>query len=110
MTLLFVAPAAYIVERSGLFGSLRRSVRLSKGHRLQILMIYLFVTLGGLAFSRGMSLLLRSIHNRTVSLIAGYLFQGTYLAVTAVSGIVVYQILLSAREGLEPETIARVFE
>ena len=110
MTAWYVAPSVQITERIGIIASLRRSVSLTSGHRLVILGLFVLLTVGGLAATRSLGLLLRMVANPWVSLAATYLFQGAYLAILMVPGAVIYRTLRIAHEGPDPETIAPVFD
>jgi hypothetical protein len=106
----FVAVAACVVERRGPFGAMGRSQQLTKGHRWRIfgLILLLFIT------SFIISVLVRLILSPAGSMIVTFLgnlvwsaIWGGYFA-TAVA--VSYHDLRVAKEGIDIEQIASVFD
>jgi hypothetical protein len=110
MTMLYVAPAACLVEQLGPVDSLSRSADLTKGYRWQIF---------GLAFLLGLVIVIASVligavlgvmGGSTVITIGGYLWDIVSRAVMAVVTVVAYHDLRVAKEGVDIEHIAAVFD
>jgi len=110
MTMLFVAMPACVVERLGPMQSLRRSRELTKGHRWAIFGLWFLVAIvigigsklagmvGTLVGGVGFALLLSLIWNA----LAG--------AFNAIMVVVAYHDLRVAKEGVDTEQIASVFD
>ncbi|WP_422368403.1 hypothetical protein [Pelagibius sp.] len=109
-----VTVPAYVVEKPGIIGSFKRSMELTKGNRWQVLgvLVILFVVLlilgsvfglvAGVAVFTGFGLSLIMIVNYVVSAISS--------ALLAVAVSVLYHDLRIAKEGVDTEQIAAVFD
>ena len=110
LTMLFVAAPVCVVERLGPFKSMGRSARLTKGHRWKIFGLW-FATLlvegivqsvlTKLAVAGGASLL------GTPVLV---IWSAVYGAFSAVLAVVTYHDLRVAKEGVNTDQIASVFD
>lgn len=108
MCIYYVAAPACVVERTGVFASFSRSAALTKGHRWQILGIVLLLY--------GVS----TIVNLLIGIVAPgagtmpMLLMGAWQALTGAFGAVLngvlYFRLRTAREGLDIDQIAGVFD
>jgi hypothetical protein len=109
-TMWFVAVAACVVERRGPFGALGRSQELTKGHRwrifgmmlLLLIISYVISVLVGLMLSPAGSMIVTFLGNLAWSAILGAYF-ATAVAVS-------YHDLRVAKEGVDIEQIASVFD
>jgi len=112
LMLLYVTVPVAIVERAGI-GSLKRSAALTKGHRWRLfgLMILFFLisgALGGALYFLG--LMGESSLNFTGGMVAQWAWSGVVGAFSAVLAAVVYHDLRVAREGVDSDQIATVFD
>ena len=113
-TMLWVAIPAAVVERPGVFGSLKRSRELTKGSRWSVFGIILLtglVTFGvqwlaGLVFSESALGAAAPLFS-TAATMAIVALTGTFSAVITAIG---YHDLRAAKEGLKVEDIAAVFD
>src|SRR5262245_3722236 len=110
LTMWFVATPACVVEQLGPFKSMRRSADLTGGHRWRIfgLMLLLFVinAVGG-----GMiGAILGVLGGQTLVLIGSLIWNGVWGAGYAVAAVVAYHDLRVAKEGIDIEQIASVFD
>jgi len=110
LTMLFVAAPVCVVERLGPIKSMGRSARLTKGHRWKIFGVWFATflvqsmvqsTLTGLPGPSGGSLL-------TTALLV--VWGAVYGAFSAVLAVVTYNDLRGAKEGVDTDQIASVFD
>jgi hypothetical protein len=114
---LYVATPACVIERLGAKASLRRSRELTKGHRWAIFGLILLVVVvpliagAGVAFAAG---LIGAAAGRTVDralvTVVTFALQTVMQSFAAVLKAVVYHDLRVAKEGVDIETIASVFD
>ena len=117
-TMLWVAVPAAVVEQPGVFASLSRSAELTKGFRWQILGIVVLLLLLEFAatfvvlFLVPMAFVAIGFEGWAwMSFIAvDWAMQAFFTALTAVMGAVAYHDLRVAKEGLDTEQIAAVFD
>lgn len=118
MTMLATAPVVGVVEREGVMASLRRSSDLSQGHRMQIFLTFLVLGLilvvpafaiGFMAVRPGTTpeeilgtLKTMQVIQNAMAILTGGLF--------ATAPAVIYHALRTAKEGVDTEEIARVFD
>jgi hypothetical protein len=109
----FVALQACVVEKAGVFGSLRRSAELTKGHRWRIFGLIVTTVIVGLlvgllvgALAGAVSLLMGAV----VGTIISFVWQAFWGAYYALTGVVAYHDLRVAKEGIDIEQIAAVFD
>ncbi len=121
-TMWFVATPACVVEQLGPFRSMRRSRELTKGHRWKIFGLMLAIIIPALIFGAivgmvvfmtlgagtilGLSAALATTLGRVVNLI----WSAVWTAFLAIVVVVTYHDLRVAKEGLDTEQIAAVFE
>ena len=117
LTLVCLAPAAAVIERAGVFGSLSRSAALTKGHRWRVFalvvifflvstippyaVLILFAVIGGIMGPIGLGIM---------SFIATLIVVVYSGVVTPLYAAVMYHDLKLAKEGWHPDSIAAVFD
>jgi hypothetical protein len=110
VTMLFVAVPVCVVERLGPIKSMGRSTRLTKGHRWKIFGIWFAAllvqgvvqsVLTGLVAAGGLSLLGMPVL---------VIWSAVYGAFSAVLAVVAYHDLRVAKEGVDTDQIAAVFD
>ncbi len=109
-TMWYVALPACVVERQGPLASLRRSAQLTKGNRWKIFgMAFLVALVGGIisAVANGVFL---AAHNRVAFTVGEYLTQTVVFAVGSIIALVLYHDLRVAKEGIDTDRIAAVFD
>jgi hypothetical protein len=107
--MFYVALPACVVERPGVFGSLSRSAFLTKGFRWQIFGIMVVLVLANLVVEYLAGLLLASA-GLYVTVFGPLVLSTVVSAFSAVINGVIYYQLRVAKEGVDIETIARVFD
>jgi hypothetical protein len=108
-TMLAVTIPVCVVERLGPFGSIGRSAHLTKGHRWRILGIGLLVIVASLA-AAGLTAVLRFGLGAEGGALINFVLESVLGAFTSVIGVVMYHELRVAREGLDTDRIAAVFD
>ena len=108
-TMWFVAVAACVVERTGAWTSMRRSRELTKGHRWKIFGVALLLILLSLV-NRVLRLMLVSAGGETLALIGTMIWIAISYAFSSVVIAVSYYELRAAKEGIDIEQIASVFD
>jgi hypothetical protein len=110
MTMWFVGVPPCVVERTGPWTSLKRSAALTKGHRWKIFGIILLLGIISIAVSQLIELAF-SVLGNDILLTLGRLFWGAlYGAYSAIVVVVTYHDLRVAKEGVDIEQIAAVFD
>jgi|SRR5579859_1157672 len=110
LSMFYVAPAACVVERLGPFQSLSRSADLTKGHRWKVFGIYIVLSIVVAIGSTVLAAVLALAANTAV-LIAGMFLWNTFArAIESVVAVVSYHDLRVAKEGVDIEHIAAVFD
>jgi len=113
VTVFFVTTPACVVEERGPFGSMGRSAQLTKGHRWRIFGLELLVVGLLLIASIFIGLLdwaLRAVGGPLLAAISGLLWNAVWVAYYAVMVAVAYHDLRVAKEGIDIEQIASVFD
>ena len=110
MTAWFVATPACVVERLGPIRSMGRSRQLTKGHRWKIfgLMLLLFLISG--IISPTLAVALSAMGGETLVMIGNLIWSGIWGAFYAIAAVVAYHDLRAAKEGIDIEQIAAVFD
>ena len=110
VTMWFVAVPVCIVERHGPWQSMVRSGELTKGHRWKIfgilLLLYLVTAIVGYILTSVMG----AIGGTILALIATLIWNGIWGAFFAIFVVVTYYELRVAKEGVDIEQIASVFD
>ena len=108
-TMWFVAVAACVVDRTGPWASMRRSRELTKGHRWKILgLALLLLLLSGLNVV--LQLALKAAGGETLALIGNLIYTSLGSVFSSIVIAVSYYELRAAKEGLDIEQIASVFD
>jgi hypothetical protein len=120
-TMWFVATPACVVEQLGPFRSMGRSRALTKGHRWKIFGLMLLIlipalivggVIAGVMASQGFGAILGLAEtlNTTVAQVVSLIWNAIWSAFLAILVVVTYHDLRVAKEGLDTEQIAAVFE
>jgi hypothetical protein len=108
-TMWLVSGAVCVVERTGPWRSMRRSQELTKGHRWKIFGLLLVLILPGL-ISHLLDLILNATVGATAAAIGHAIWSTAASAFSAVVIAVTYYDLRAAKEGIDIEQIASVFD
>ena len=105
----YVAIPACVVERLGPWTSLQRSAALTKGNRWKVarLIIVLAVITG---IGEGLVAAVTAEAGMTIGLIANLIWSALVGAFSAILGVVIYHDLRVAKEGVDTDQIAAVFD
>lgn len=109
--MLFVAIPAAVVERPGVIASLHRSAELTRGNRwrvLGVLVVSLLIVVAVGAVGGGLSVLLSG--GGDIPFSANWLQNAFFTAYWALLASVTYYHLRVAKEGLEADQLAAVFD
>jgi hypothetical protein len=110
MLMWYLALPACVVEQLGPVKSLSRSAELTKGHRWKILGLILVVGIAGGIVAGVLPLLTKMILGRIGFVVVQYLVQALIAVVNGIIVVVLYRNLRVAKEGLDTEQIAAVFD
>ncbi|HLG88291.1 MAG TPA: glycerophosphoryl diester phosphodiesterase membrane domain-containing protein [Alphaproteobacteria bacterium] len=110
LTRWYLAIPACVVESAPVFGSLERSAQLTKGHRWQILGLYLVVAVVGGILNAIAGGIFRGIFGTVIGSLPAFVVQVIIGAYQAVVVVVAYHDLRSAKEGVDIDRIAAVFD
>jgi MFS family permease len=109
-TMWFVATPACVVERLGPSSSMRRSSQLTKGHRWKIFGLMLLLIIASAVAGPTITVSLTAIGGTPLALIGDVLWNGVWGAFYAISVVVTYHDLRVAKEGIDIDQIAAVFD
>ena len=109
-TMTAVTVPACVIERLGPFAAMSRSTALTKGHRWQILAIYLIEIIGGYGSFLGGEVLVQRLLPAYLASIVMLGVAVALIAFTAVLNTAVYFELRSAKDGVAGDHIATVFD
>lgn len=109
MTMLFVAMPACVVEQLGPMQSLRRSRELTKGHRWAIFGLWLLVTII-IAIGGNLASAIGALVGVGGSLLLNLIWGALAGAFNAIMVVVAYHDLRVAKEGVDTDKIASVFD
>jgi hypothetical protein len=109
MTAWYVATPACVAERADVWQSLQRSADLTAGHRWKLFAVMIVLAIvGGIGGSMvGMTTVAAGATIGVVAKVIWHAFFGAYSAILAV---VIYHDLRVAKEGVDTDQIAAVFE
>jgi len=110
MTMASVALPALVIERTGPFRSLTRSIDLTEGYRWKIFGMFLLVIVPVLAGGWVVQFLLTARVDPAASLVVGFLWQAIGTAFGAILSVSAYLALRVAKEGGEIDRMAAVFD
>ncbi len=105
--MLYVAIPACVIEKSGVMASLKRSVALTKGYRWQIFGLFLLVMVVGTVAGL---VLVKVGEENIVGQLLGFAAQVISTTFGAVLSAVIYHDLRAAKEGIDLDTLANVFD
>jgi hypothetical protein len=106
----FVAGAACVVDRRWPFSALGRSAQLTKGYRWRIFGLILLLLATGIVVSLVMNLLLGPFGSTILTLLGSLAWSAVWGAFYAIVVAVAYHDLRVAKEGMDIEQIAAVFD
>jgi hypothetical protein len=109
MTAWYVATPACVVERTGPWTSLKRSGALTDGHRWKLFGVIIVLAIVG-AIGNGMVEGMTAGAGATIGMVAGLIWGALLGAYSAILGVVIYHDLRVAKEGVDTDQIAAVFE
>lgn len=107
------AVPATVVERPGIWGSIKRSAELTKGNRWRIfaLMVIFYIAMMGIGWILSLLGLPVLIPDGSLfAIVVLYIWSGISTAFFAVFGAVIYHDLRVAKEGVSSAQIAAVFD
>jgi hypothetical protein len=107
-TLWFVSLPACIVEQLGPWISLYRSRELTRGHRWKVLGLMVFLMIGSSASSAVAPWVTET--SALLAVVGALMWNGIWIAFTAIITIVTYHDLRVVKEGTDIEPIAVVFD
>jgi hypothetical protein len=113
LTVYFVTTPVCVVEERGPFASMGRSTQLTKGHRWKIFGVWLLliaVLLIASVLTGLLDVALRAAGGPVLAAIIGWVWNGVWVAYYAVTVAVAYHDLRVAKEGIDIEQIASVFD
>lgn len=109
MTMWYVATPACVVEQTGPWTSLRRSAALTKGYRWKVFgMMIVLALIGGVG--SGMAQAVQAGSGATIAMVFTLIWTAFYGAYSAILVVVIYHDLRVAKEGVDTDQIAAVFE
>jgi hypothetical protein len=109
-TMWFVAVAACVVERRGPFAAMGRSKQLTKGYRWRIFGLILLLFVVSLMASGLIELILRPVGGTILTFLVTLAWTAIWGAYYAISVAVSYHDMRVAKEGVDIEQIAAVFD
>jgi hypothetical protein len=110
MTMLYVSVPACVVERLGPIKSMGRSARLTKGNRWKIFGLLFSTIIIALVFKFTLAGLGKTFGGPTIALIVLLLWNTVWNAFQAILTVVTYHDLRVAKEGVDTDQIAAVFD
>jgi hypothetical protein len=110
MTMWYVATPVCVVERLGPWRSMRRSRELTKGHRWKVFGLLVALIAAGAIASSTISAAFNAIGGTPLALIGDVLWNGAWGAFNAIAVVVTYHDLRAAKEGIDIDQIAAVFD
>lgn len=113
IVLTAVAVPAAVVEKPGIWGSVKRSAELTKGNRWRVFALLLIFYLAMMGIGWGLTfagLPLMRPDGTVFAAVAQFIWSGVTTAIFAVFGAVLYHDLRVAKEGVNTAQIAAVFD
>ena len=108
--MLCVALPACVVEGRGAVDSMNRSGALTKGHRWKLVGIVLVLLLGDIIGAVAISDGIGAFAGTAVTALGLLLWNSLYVAYEAIVGVIIYHDLRVAREGIDIDRIASIFD
>src|SRR5215467_14168532 len=109
-TMWFVAAPACIVERLGPWASMRRSRELTKGHRWKIFGLMILMIIISAVAGSTIQAAFTAMGGTPLALVGDVLWNGVWGAFYAIAVVVTYHDLRAAKEGIDIDQIAAVFD
>jgi hypothetical protein len=109
-TMWFVATPVCVVEQLGPSASMRRSRELTKGHRWKIFGLFFLLIIISAVASQTISAAFTAIGGTPLALVGDVIWNGVWGAFYAISVVVTYHDLRTAKEGIDIDQIAAVFD
>ena len=106
----FVAAPACVVEQLGPWASLQRSRELTKGHRWKIFGLMVLLLIVSAIAGGTISAALTAIGGTLLAMVGSVLWNGAWGAFYAIAVVVTYHDLRAAKEGIDIDQIAAVFD
>jgi hypothetical protein len=106
----YVALPACVVERLGPAASLGRSAGLTKGSRWKIFGLVVLVAIVGSIINMTANAVFLLAHNKIVFTAGEYALQTVIFAIQSIIALVLYHDLRVAKEGIDTDRIASVFD
>jgi len=110
MTMWFVSTPACVVERTGPWTSMKRSAALTKGHRWKVFGLLLLLILLSLIVAGLLQLVLMQAGSTILVLLGTLLWGALWTAYYSIAVVTTYHDLRVAKEGIDIEQIASVFD
>jgi hypothetical protein len=110
LTMWWVATPACVVERTGPWTSLKRSAVLTKGHRWKVFGLLLLLFAVNIIVSQILEVVIVLVGSDILSILARLLWGALYGAYNAIAVVMSYHDLRVAKEGIDIEQIASVFD
>jgi uncharacterized membrane protein len=110
MAMLYVTIPVCVVERLGPFKSMDRSASLTKGYRWKVFGVALLPALVGAIVIAVISAALRPLAESMALVIGQFLCEAFLVAYQAIVAVVTYHDLRVAKEGVDIDRIAAVFD
>ena len=110
MAAFYVAIPCCVVERKGPLQSLSRSAELTKGHRWKVFGIFILITICSAVIGPVIRVLFAAVGGVMVGLTAYIIWSILYTAYYLIVATVMYNDLRVAKEGIDTDGIAAVFD
>jgi uncharacterized membrane protein len=110
LTMWFVGTPVCVVEQRGPLASLGRSQQLTKGHRWKVFGLLLVLLVISATVTPVIDSVLPEIGGAALAFVVGLIWNGVWGAFYAIAAVVTYHDLRVAKEGIDIEQIAAVFD
>jgi hypothetical protein len=109
-TMWFVATPVCVVEQLGPWSSMRRSRELTKGHRWKIFGLFVLMIIISAVAGGTIQAAFTAMGGTPLALVGDVLWNGVWGAFYAIAVVVTYHDLRAAKEGVDIDQIAAVFD
>jgi len=109
-TMWFVATPVCVVEQLGPWASMRRSRELTKGHRWKIFGLFVLLIIISAVAGSTIQAAFTAMGGTPLALVGDVLWNGVWGAFYAIAVVVTYHDLRAAKEGIDIDQIAAVFD
>jgi hypothetical protein len=110
MTMWFVSTPACVVERTGPWTSMKRSAALTKGHRWKVFGLLLLLVLLSAIVAGLLQVVLMQVGSTILVILGTLLWGALWTAYYSIAVVMTYHDLRVAKEGIDIEQIASVFD